>query len=139
MTVDTRRLGYTMFREPQIQSAEYFKLRSHRHLQVFNHLCVRAKANFITADMPTGNFVILGATKGKTLRAHTAFIAREHSIEKRLERLEEQFNNLASSTWSFLFSERESEQMRELSKGMLEGSKKMRELAEQLQEVDDEG
>lgn len=75
----------------------------------------------------------------KALYMRMPFMIQKHSVENRLERLEEQFNNLVSSTWSYLFSERDIEEMRELSKGMLEGSKKMRELAEQLQEVDDEG
>ena len=64
-------------------------------------------------------------------------IAMERSVENRLERLEKQFNNLVRSTWDYVFSQRDREKMKELSKGMLEGSKKLKELAKQLQETDD--
>lgn len=147
MAVDTHKLGDTMFRGSQIKSAKYLKAGFHGHFKTESHLPVMAKAmaDFITADTARGSFTVVEMKrniKRASARQISSYLRMlsvipEHSVEKRLERLEEEFNNLVSSTWNYLFSEGDIKEMRELSKGMLEGSKKMRELAEQLQEADD--
>lgn len=58
-------------------------------------------------------------------------------FEKRLDILENQFNNLISSTWSYLFDKKQQVEMSDLSKGMLDDVKKMKELSEKFQESDE--
>jgi len=145
MVVDARKFGYTMFLEPQTKSTEYLKSASHRNLKVAGHLPIRTKADFIIANTAKGSFIVIETKKrtepvsisGEKWYATMPIVSREFSVEARLEKLEEQFNNLVRSTWSYLFTERDIKEMGELSKGILEDSKKMQELAQQLQETDD--
>jgi len=55
-------------------------------------------------------------------------IERTHqpSVEKRLEELEGQFNNLVNSTWSYIFSNTDRAKMKNLSRKMLKSSAKAR-------------
>lgn len=107
---------------------------------------IKTRADFIIADTAKGSFVVVEVKKGVgrvgagqiPLYLRMSVMAQEHFVEKRLERLEKQFNKLVSSTWSYLFSKRDIKEMGELSNGMLEDSKRMRELAQQLQKTDDE-
>lgn len=65
-------------------------------------------------------------------------VEKAYSVENRLERLEEQFNELVSSTWGYIFDAKDVKEMKELSKGMVEDSKRIQELSEQLKEADNE-
>jgi len=148
MVVDTHKLGYTMFRGPQIKSAEYLKAGLHWHFKTASHLPVMAKAmtDFIIADTAKGSFTVVEVkrnvrrTSARQVSSYLRMLSviPERSVEDRLERMENRFNDLVKSTWGYLFTERDIKEMEKLSKGMLEGSKKMRELAEQLQEAEDE-
>lgn len=146
MVVNTHELGKTRFFKPQMISAKYFEPRVYAHLREADYLPLRTKADFIIADTSTGSFVVVEMKKSarqagaRQIASYLRMpvIMRKQPLENRLERLEEQFNKLVESTWGHLFSERDIKEMRKLSKGMLEDSKKMRELAQQLQESDDE-
>jgi hypothetical protein len=140
MMVNAYKFGHATLRRPQVTSDKYTKSAFYWHLKSTSYLRGRIEvdADFTIADRSKGSFVVVGTKKGKTFHLQTAFIAPELSIEKRLERLEEQYDKLVKSTWSYLFSKKDIKEMGELSKGMLEGSKKMRELAEQLEKAEDE-
>jgi len=150
MAVDRGKWGYTMFLEPHTKSIEYLKSAFHRNLKVTGRLPIRTKTDFIIANMVKGSYIVIETKKrvepvsisGKTWYATMPTVSRDFSVEarleNRLERLEEQFDKLVKSTWGYLFSEKDIKEMGELSKGMLEDSKKMQESAQQLQEADDE-
>lgn len=145
MAIDTRKFSHTMFYRLQSVGAGHLKSGFRRNLKVAGHLPIRTKADFIIANTAKGSFIVIETKKraepvsisGETWYATMPIVSREFSVEARLEKLEEQFNNLVRSTWSYLFTERDIKEMGELSKGMLEDSKKMQELAQQLQETDD--
>ena len=147
-TVDIHKFRHMMFYSPQSIGPQYVKSGLHGHLKAISRLPARieGKTSFIVASM-TKSSLKFAETKGgigtisfdrKPAYLQMPFVSRQQLFEGRIEHLEEQFNNLVSSTWGYLFTERDIKKMGELSKGMLEGSKKMRELAEQLQEVEDE-
>lgn len=52
--------------------------------------------------------------------------------ERKLDRLEEKLNSLISSTWNYLFSQRDIADMDEVSQGMTEDTVKIRELLKKL-------
>ncbi len=149
MAVDACKFSHMMLYSPRIKAPEYAKSGLRGHLKGSSQLPARIERET--------HFIIVGTTKGsfksaeikggigtisfsrKPAHLQMPFVSRQRLFESRIEQLEERFNKLVSSTWGYLFSERDIEEMRDLSKGMLEGSKKMRELAEQLQEADDEG
>jgi len=148
MVVGTHKLSHSRFDRPQAVFSEYLKSGFHEHFKTASHLPVMAKAtaDFIIADTAKGSFIAV-EMKRNVRRASTRQISSylrmlsaipERPVENRLERLEKQFDELVKSTWSYLFSKRDVEEMGELSKGMLEDSKKMRELAQKLQDADDE-
>jgi hypothetical protein len=131
-----RRFGQTVFRGAEtVDIREYLKSGLEKPgSKVVPFRCDSLKAArswrfVVEAKADAGRVHVLGWIPS---------VGKAYSIENRLERLEEQFNSLVSSTWDYLFSERDVKEMRELSKGILEDSKKMQELAQQLQEADDE-
>jgi predicted site-specific integrase-resolvase len=129
-------------------SPKYLEPYPYAYLKGTSHLPVRTKADFIIADTSKGSFIAVNKIMKRSVRQVSAkqiasylrmsVIVQKQPLENRIERLEEQFDKLIKSTWSYVFSKRDIEEMRELSKGMLADSKKMRELAQQLQEADDE-
>lgn len=146
MVIDTHKSGHTMFYKSQIRGAEYSKSGFHGHLEAVSHLPVTTKADFIIGDTSKGSFRVLETKKraepvsigGKTWYATMPTVSRDLSVETRLEKIEEQFDSLVRSTWSYVFSDRDVEEMRELSTAMLEESVTMQELAEKFREAADE-
>lgn len=145
MVVDTRKFSHTTSYRPQIMCEEYLKSRFHLHLKTASYLPVgiKSKADFIVRGATVGTFKVKELKKRTepiNIRRYMEMpiLSRGSSVENRIERLEKQFNKLVSSTWSYLFNKRNVEEMAELSKGMLADSKRMQELAEQLEEADDE-
>jgi|GEM_PF-1550568 hypothetical protein len=64
MVVDTHKRDYTMFHAPQTLVAEHPKSAFHEHLGIARQIPVRAKADFIVADMPKGSFTVLEMKTG---------------------------------------------------------------------------
>ena len=144
MRVSIREFGHSGFYKCQATSEESPKSQLRR--PYFYGARGSGKTNFMIASTVIGSFrapEIERWAKQVSVRQNKWFVAvpiasQEPSVENRLKRLEENFNGLVKSTWGYLFTKRDIREMDELSKGMLEGSKKMRELAEKLQEVEDE-
>jgi hypothetical protein len=143
MVVNRSKLGYTMFHRPQSTiSGEYLKSEPGKSVVLMGHTSYVAEiARYLYNYSKATSLTVFGLTYkfDSVAGGHKRMplIIHERSVKNRLERLEKQFNNLVKSTWSYLFSKGDIEEMGELSKGMLESTKKMRELAEQLQEADD--
>jgi len=53
-----------MFHAPQTLAAEYLESVFHKHLGITRHMLIRAKADFIAADMPKGSFIVLEMKTG---------------------------------------------------------------------------
>lgn len=148
MVVNANEFGYATLDRPLDISNKYTKSDFYSHLKAssYVHGKIKVDVDFIVGTAK-GSFKVIEVNK-RTERVSTRQISSylrmlpaipERSVEDRLERLEKQFNNLVRSTWGYLFAERDIKEMGELSKGMLEDSKKMRELAQKLQDTDDEG
>ncbi len=107
---------------------------------------IRRAVDFVLVSARTGTFVFGElkvnkapiATRRSALYKRIPFVSREQAVENKIERLEEQCHRLVKNTWSYVFSGENVKEMRELSEGMLEDSKKMHKLADQLEGLDDE-
>lgn len=120
---------------------KFMELGPHQRLKAASYLSfeIRPQADFVISDTTKDKFILVGAKKGLKQERTTrkAQMEGQPILENRLGILEEQFNKLVSSTWEYIFGKENIVKMSELSKGMLEDSKKIQELSEQLKEVDD--
>jgi hypothetical protein len=96
MVIGTHKFRHTRFNRPRTFATEYPKSDFHERLEIARNTPIRARADFIFADTPKGNFRVAEA-KDRWWTVNVLDIVSKAELLQRIELLEERIKSLENA------------------------------------------